>query len=182
MAESNVLAERVTKRASISPCGLYRYSLERWWDTSCYARYYIMLNPSTADAEVDDPTIRRCMGLAKRDRFGGIVVLNLFAFRATSPVDMKAAADPVGPENDARIFSTIGGLTPTNVRDGTIVAAWGTHGSFRNRARTVLSRLQRDGIDVFCFGRTKDGSPKHPLYLSNDAQTTRLSRPTLEED
>lgn len=108
----SALADRVQKRASISPCGLYRYSLERWWDTSCYARYYIMLNPSTADAEVDDPTIRRCMGLAKRDRFGGIVVLNLFAFRATSPADMKAAADPVGPENDARISSTIGGACP----------------------------------------------------------------------
>lgn len=167
------LLPAIEKRARLSSCGLYRYSLERWWNTSHYARYFIMLNPSTADASVDDPTIRRCIGLAKRDGYGGIVVINLFAFRATSPADMKRADDPIGPENDGHIWSTLGGLVPENVRPGTIIAAWGAHGAFRKRAAEVEQAAKRAGVDLFCFGFTNQGTPRHPLYLPGDVSFTR---------
>src|SRR5690349_21188818 len=87
--------------------GAYRYRLDRWWDRALPPLIYIMLNPSTADAERDDATIRVCMGRAKNEGCGGIVVVNLFAYRATKPEDMKRAADPVGPNNDWYILSAL---------------------------------------------------------------------------
>lgn len=151
--------------AIISDCGLYRYRLWRRWDDgpTCV---FVMLNPSTADSEKDDPTIRRCIGFAKREGCGRLEVVNLFAFRATSPAAMKAAADPVGPDNDFRIREA------TNHPSPLVIAAWGAHGSFRRRAADVGERF---GADWMCLGFTAGGQPKHPLYVRGDAPLMSLS-------
>lgn len=119
----------------------------------------IGLNPSTADAARDDPTIRRCIGLARRWGFGGITVVNLFAFRATKPADLKTAFDPVGPRNDSTIRKVIHGVP--------VIAAWGTHGGFGGRDRAVL-KLLCGHPRVFTMGLTKQGHPRHPLYVRYD--------------
>jgi hypothetical protein len=155
--------------AYISPCGTYRYSLEREWAEGPVCTF-IMLNPSTADADIDDPTIRRCIGFAQRWKFGALAVVNLFAFRATDPKAMIGAVDPVGPANDAAIASAVelGGL---------IIAAWGVHGDLRERGLAVR-RLIEEGCerDIHHLGLTKDGHPRHPLYLRGDSQPERWSR------
>jgi hypothetical protein len=140
--------------AIISPCGLYRYSLRRCWDETRTGVAFCMLNPSTADALKDDPTIRRCIGFAKRWGFGSLEVVNLFAYRATSPADLWPLADPIGPENDAHIKNAVG-------RASLIVAAWGIHGTHRRRGEDVAARWQ----EAKCLGVTKDGHPRHPLYI-----------------
>lgn len=142
--------------AIISPCGLYRYRLWRRWGEGKSA-VFIMLNPSTADAEKDDATIRRCIGFANRESCGGLVVVNLFAFRATQPKDMKAAADPIGPENDAHLGDVV-----WSSQAGPIIAAWGNHGTLSGRAFAVAHRF---GEVLQCLGTTKEGQPIHPLRL-----------------
>ena len=145
--------------AIISECGRYRYTLHRAWNDDAPRMTYIMLNPSTADASKDDPTIRRCIGFAKREGCGGLNVVNLFAYRGTNPADMKAADDPVGPENDkwvGRIFATA---------DGPRVVAWGADPFARERA----ARMGRAWRNLMCLGKTKSGAPRHPLYVPADA-------------
>ena len=105
--------------AVISECGRYRYSLLREWNAGRPRLCIVMLNPSTADANKDDPTIRRCIGFARRDGYGSIVVVNVAAFRATKPKDMLMAADPVGPENDAALW--FGAM-----QSEAVLVAWGT--------------------------------------------------------
>jgi len=151
-----------TSDALISTCGQYRYWLARQWDASKPRMGIIMLNPSTADASIDDPTIRRCMSFARREGFGGIQVFNLFAFRATSPDDMRAAANPVGPENDQWLSTA---LRSSAASGRPILAAWGTHGHFRGRANYVTGMARLHGATLVCLGTTKDGHPKHPLYV-----------------
>lgn len=141
-----------------SPDERYRFSLQRLWHEQRPMLNIIGLNPSTADATRDDPTIRRCLTLARRLGCGELVVTNLFAFRATSPADMRAQADPVGPNNDMVIeaWAEVAKY---------VVVAWGTHGAFRDRHAEVTRMVQRIRPEVFCLGRTKDGYPRHPLYL-----------------
>lgn len=122
----------------------------------------VMLNPSTADAERDDPTIRRCIFFARQSGFGGVEILNLFAFRATLPADLKAAADPVGPDNDAHLRDLF-------ARHRAALAAWGAHGAFRSRADVVRRMAEEQGIALTCLGRTAQGQPRHPLYLRSDS-------------
>lgn len=117
---------------------------------------FIGLNPSTADEVEDDPTIRRCMDYAKRWGYGALCVVNLFAFRATIPDDMKAYASPVGPENDRWLMDV-------TRRAGVVVAGWGVHGAHRQRDRDVMRLL---GGKLSCLSKTKDGHPGHPLYLN----------------
>jgi hypothetical protein len=119
-----------------------------------------MLNPSTADETMDDPTIRRCIGFAKREVCGGVVIGNIFAFRATRPGDMKAADDPVGPENDAHLIQIM------LEADGPVVAAWGAHGAHLKRATHVKFLTE---VPLVCLGKTKAGAPRHPLYVRGDA-------------
>ena len=156
--------------ADISPCGLYRYALTRTWDLALPVLVFIMLNPSTADWQLDDPTIRRCMGFARDNGFGGIVVVNLFAFRATDPKLMKSAAAPVGADNEAAILDAARRRRPGDV----FVAAWGVHGRLNERDRAVVALLEGEGVEVQCLGRTKDGHPRHPLYLPATAPLTPL--------
>ena len=119
-----------------------------------------MLNPSTADALEDDPTIRRCIGFARDWGFGGIEVVNLFAMRATDPRELDRANDPVGQDNGRYLHRAL-------LRSTLIVLAWGAHGSLRDRAaatRRVVSRRRPR-----CLGLTRSGEPRHPLYLRRDA-------------
>jgi hypothetical protein len=145
--------------ATISSCGRFRYSLLRRWGEGSTA-VFVMLNPSTADASQDDPTIRRCVGFAKREGCGALVVVNLFAFRATSPAYIKAASDPVGPENDNYVMEALIDA------DGPAIAAWGVHGSYRGRDKAL--RLLTD-VPLYCLSMTKAGAPGHPLYIRADA-------------
>src|SRR4029079_19593153 len=118
------------KDAVMSPCGRYRYRLTRVWDESRPAVCWVMLNPSTADAVKDDPTIRRGSSFSWSWGAGGLVVVNLFAFRATNPADLLDAPDPVGPENDAHVRDAAKGA-------GLVMAAWGVHGSGLGRNAAV---------------------------------------------
>jgi hypothetical protein len=152
--------------ATISPCGKYRYDLTRTWDVEQPTVVFCMLNPSTADGDKDDPTIRRCVAYAKAWGYGRLVVVNLFAYRATDPDELKSAPDQVGPENDEYIRRHATGSV--------VVAAWGanvlkpTSGSLRPRSIHVARLIDEVG-DIRCLGLTRDGQPKHPLYLKRDA-------------
>ena len=144
-----------TRTATLSPCTRYRYSLRRTWQEGGRIVCFIMLNPSTADAEIDDPTIRRCIGFGKLWHFDALEVVNLFAWRATKPVALLSASDPVGPDNDAAIEQAAH-------RAELIVCAWGADPYAVDRARPVLALLKK--YPLFCVGTTKTCRPKHPLY------------------
>jgi hypothetical protein len=150
-----------TSGATLSPCGLYRYSLWRKWDESQPLCTWIMLNPSTADASKDDPTIRRCIGYSKRWGFGGLLVANLFALRATDPRVLQTAPDPVGPENDAYLLNAASNTAK-------VVCAWGNWGDLRGRSEAVCRLLQ--GVPLYRLGLTELGEPSHPLYLPSSLE------------
>lgn len=141
--------------ANFSRCRRYRYTLWRRWDSSRPLVMIIGLNPSTADARQNDPTIRRCIGFARDWGYGGLVVTNLFAFRATYPADLKATSDPVGPRNDVWLRRMAGQVEM-------IVAAWGNDGTWLNRGVRVRQMLARR---LFCLRLNAAGQPAHPLYL-----------------
>lgn len=159
----------MARGAELSACGTYRYTLTRTWDPADRPVAWIMLNPSTADAAKDDPTIRRCISFARGWGFGGIVVVNLFAARATDPGELCSFIDPVGPDNDLALFDTIQGLTT--------VCAWGASvpDYWRQRPPAVLRRLREGGAEVGHVGLTKHGHPRHPLYVRGDTALMRWS-------
>jgi len=145
--------------ATFSPCRRYRYRLWRLWSELAEPVAFCMMNPSTANEDVDDPTIRRCVRFAHAWGHGGIVVVNLFAWRATYPAELLQAADPIGPDNDNWIEAERG-------RCARLVCAWGDPPlRLQDRADAVADML---GITA-CFGFTKSGNPRHPLYLRGDA-------------
>lgn len=151
----------VSSRAKLSDCGRYRYWLERVWDEEAASVVFVMLNPSTADHEHDDPTIRRCMAFADQAGFGAIEVVNLFALRATDPNELRDAVDPVGPENDDYLSTVCSARS--------VCFAWGTpkRQLVRTRIASVLGLLNGDGEQAgrwWCLGACADGSPAHPLY------------------
>lgn len=151
--------------AEFSECGRYRYDLCRMLgDSSKIERRiaFIGLNPSTADATTDDPTVRRCWRFAKQWGFHTFHMLNLFGFRATDPADMKSEPEPIGAGNDEAIESICS-------ISGVIVCAWGVHGQHMGRDLQVIRALRPYAKRVRCLGTTKDGFPRHPLYLRNDA-------------
>ncbi|MBY6204900.1 DUF1643 domain-containing protein [Halomonas denitrificans] len=144
--------------ARFSRCRRFRYLLWREWAPERPSVMMIGLNPSTADAQRDDPTIRRCIGFARDWGFGAVKMLNLFAFRATYPRDLKAAADPVGPRNDRWLKSV--------ARDSArVVACWGNDGRFMDRSRHVRSLL---GNRLEVIRLNASGEPAHPLYLPRE--------------
>jgi hypothetical protein len=150
----------ISTGAFISDCGTWRYSLWRNWDSFNNRKMIIVgLNPSTANAEKDDNTINRCVNFAKRNGCGGIIMLNLFAFRAREPKDMMAATDPVGPQNDVILRHY------ADLADQMFVAAWGVGGTFKDRDKEV----SRMFFGMQCFGLTKHGLPRHPLFLKSDS-------------
>ncbi|QKV98159.1 DUF1643 domain-containing protein (plasmid) [Streptomyces sp. NA02950] len=136
----------------------YRYLLTRLWDPALPLAVFVMLNPSTAGARDNDPTITRCISFARREKAGGLAVVNLFARCATDPAALKTDPDPVGALADSFIDRTV-------ARSSLVIAAWGAHGGLHGRADQVAARLGRRGIALRCFGTTKAGQPLHPLYL-----------------
>ena len=157
--------------AEISECGLYRYKLVRQipqpirWVRPCL---FIMLNPSTADAELDDPTIRRCISFAKREGCTRLTVVNLFALRATDPKALRKAEDPEGPLNDGYLLEEI----ETHQNIGLTVAAWGADPFARRKAEWLRNQIR----PIQCLGFTRSGAPRHPLYLKADAPLTQWPR------
>jgi len=157
--------------ALFSPCRTWRYSLyRRWtrWSVVPKIAIFIGLNPSTADEKQDDATVRRCMGFARRWGYGGIIVVNLFAYRSKNPRIMMAADDPVGPLNDEVIMRNI---SIANV----VVACWGTRGGFRQRDKAIYKSIP----NLMCLGVTKDGFPCHPLFLPYDMELVKYTRGVL---
>lgn len=150
------------KWAVISECGKYRYLLGRRWAPGNLL-VWIMLNPSVADAEQDDHTVRKCMGFARRMKMSGILILNLFAGRSTYPDDMKSMADPIGPGNAGFINLGTQGAE-------FVILGWGAHGSFAGRDKEVIRMLGLLGVKAKSFGKTTKGQPKHPLMLSYDTK------------
>lgn len=159
------------KSAQLSEDGVYRYSLERWWDDARPDSLAVIgLNPSTADANVDDPTIRRCVDFADQLGFGGLVMLNVYAFRATDPKVMLGATarDTIGPDNDRILMSYLAAMPWA-------VCAWTDHVSIARRD-DLLAMFTGVGCEPRVFGLTKNGAPRHPLYLPRGAVPVRWER------
>lgn len=142
----------------------YRYVLWRHWGETAHPRYLMVigLNPSTADETQDDPTIRRCIGYAKAWGFDALCMTNLFAFRATDPAVMKAEEWPAGIEANRWLHCCARNA-------GLVLAAWGVHGTHRDRARRVVELFDNWGFPLHALGTTKDGHPRHPLYMPKTA-------------
>lgn len=187
------MTEYVSKGATISKCGRYRYRLWRewrgthdrknWrWLTDSRGRVekdgagfdlgeplactFIMLNPSTADGSQDDATIRKCVSFAKRWKYERLEVVNLFAFRATDPKALLAlnhSDDPVGPDNLDHVEQAT-----LSTRCGLVVAAWGVHGRHLEQHQQVWGWTGRDHL--LALGFTKAGDPRHPLYVRGDVE------------
>ncbi|WP_196787592.1 DUF1643 domain-containing protein [Burkholderia stagnalis] len=140
----------------------YRYLLTRTWDSRLPVFGFLCLNPSTADETIDDPTVKKCMRFVRSWGGGGLVISNLFAFRATDPAELKMEKDPIGPENDKWIEHALNSTAMT-------IAAWGCHGVYRGRNLDILQRFG----DRLCHLRlTKDNHPSHPLYLPETLRPT----------
>lgn len=175
MRRSEVMRETI-----FSPCRKYRYTLWRDWQFDLFqatdsdqlrrrTQYvqFIGLNPSTADETKDDPTIRRCIGFAKAWGYGALCMTNMFAFRATDPAVMKQQENPVGEHNHSTLLKCAS-------KAGIVIAAWGTHGTFRNHDLNVKQWMSSIGVQLYHLGLSKDGHPKHPLYLKADIKPQQL--------
>ncbi|HEY1690016.1 MAG TPA: DUF1643 domain-containing protein [Solirubrobacteraceae bacterium] len=159
-------------KAVLSDDGVYRYAL--WRETGIIGGegtvLFVMLNPSTADAEQDDPTIRRCIGFARRWGYERLAVGNLYALRSTDPKALALAEDAIGPENDRW-------LCHLAEHAWEVVLAWGAHPFATDRARDVRQLVEgRSGGSANCLGQTKNLSPKHPLYLPKSAVRVPFQR------
>lgn len=128
-----------------------------------------MLNPSTADENTNDRTVKKCMKYAKAWGFGGILAVNLFGLRATDPHEIKKTMDPIGEETDAWLLKTVSEVKLT-------VCAWGNHGDYMGRSKQVLGLFRKNDIEAFCLKKTKIGEPSHPLYLSSKISKEDLIR------
>lgn len=163
------------RETTFSPCRKYRYTLWREWDcdslTGCAddipnADKYLMvigLNPSTADETKDDPTIRKCIGFAKRWGYGALCMTNLFAWRDTKPEAMKRQPYPIGEGNQHHLLQV-------SSNAGMVLAAWGKHGSHMHQDLTTLQWLGSIGVQLHCLKKNGDGSPMHPLYVPYETQ------------
>lgn len=144
--------------ALYSPCETYRYALTRIWDQESKKLLFIMLNPSKATELKNDPTIERCERRARALGFGAFRACNLFAFRATDPRDLKKAKDPIGPDNLAQLMDA------AHWAD-VILCAWGTHGAHMGMGPALANLLRAEGHKLHHLGLSKEGHPKHPLYI-----------------
>lgn len=163
------LLDGVKGDASYSPCRTYRYALTREWFDGRPMRHvlWVMLNPSTAEADVDDPTVRRCQTFARAWGYNGATIANIFALRSTDPAVLVPHPDPVGPANDDVIEALA-----TGAGIGLVMAAWGSHGAIRNRGAVVTQLVTgKLGRDMWCLGTTKGGQPRHPLYVHSDTES-----------
>lgn len=150
--------------AVFSPCRKYRYALSRVIAPMAgdgKSVLFVMLNPSTADESVDDPTIKRCIGFARSWGFARLDVVNLFALRSTDPAGLLLVSNPIGFDNDRYIEFYAKSA-------GAICCAWGAHGVLMGRALAVTSMLVNQGFKLGCLGMTSTGQPRHPLYIPAD--------------
>lgn len=152
--------------ATLSSDRAYRYRLDRHWDDRVAPALFVMLNPSTADADEDDATIRRCIGFAKLWKCGGLTVVNLYALRSTDPKKLRTHPAPVGPENDAHVIAAAH-------RADLVVCAWGAGSPSQLRAAKVMQIILEHGRRLTCLGKTAGGHPRHPLYVPS----TRILEP-----
>lgn len=157
--------------ADFSACRTWRYRLWRQWAEGNPV-LFIMLNPSTADENVNDPTVERCRRYAETWGYGGLVVCNLFAYRSKDPAALRTCTDPIGPENDRYVAYAARGA-------GIVVCAWGEHGSFQGRDREVLTMIRLRNITPHYLRLTKAGNPCHPLYLPKTLQPREWEAPKV---
>ncbi|MGH8661914.1 MAG: DUF1643 domain-containing protein [Burkholderiales bacterium] len=150
--------------ATFSACRRWRYLLWRRWDRARPAANFLILNPSTADEVKLDPTCSRARDYAERWGYGALIVTNVFAWRATDPAALKAARDPVGPENDRAILRA--------AREAAIVVcAWGNHGAHLDRSEAVVRLLRQARLHALRVNGS--GEPTHPLYLPGTLKPVR---------
>ena len=153
----------IKRTADFSECRTWRYTLERVWDERLPVVVFVLLNPSTADENNDDPTNRRGINYAMKWGFGGVTFVNLFAFRTPYPKEMKSSYDPIGPDNNDWLLK--------EAANRMVVFAWGTHGTYLDRDKEVIKLFQEKiPSPPRCMGLTKHGHPKHILYLKGDLQ------------
>lgn len=165
MIERRFLKGDAESVATYSPCERYRYDLTRVWDAGGTRAHFIMLNPSTATEVQNDPTVERCERRARALGHGAFRVTNIFAWRDTDPRAMRRADDPIGPGNDAAILSACDW-------GDVVICAWGTHGNHLGRGPRVEAMLRERNVPLNHLGLTKDGHPKHPLYIGYSVQPT----------
>ncbi len=149
------------RRAVFSACRQYRYRLSQIWQPENPPLYWLMLNPSTADEVKNDPTVERCERRARMWGYGGSVVLNIFAYRATEPGDMRAQKDPVGPDNDDWIRKLASKSQQVDV-----VAGWGEHGAHLDRGAHVIDIFKQKKGRISALKINASGHPAHPLYIA----------------
>ncbi len=155
--------------AIISTCGRYRYQLERSWAKRTSRKttvVFVGLNPSTADATHNDPTIRKCIAYAQNWEFKRLIMVNLFAWRATDPNELYYAQDPIGNRNDKHLSAAL-------AQSSLVVACWGEHGSILGRSDEFKSRFWRR---LKCLAVNRSGEPTHPLYLPATLKPVRLHK------
>lgn len=157
------------RTAEVSDCGTYRWTLTREWNAKLPRVGFVMLNPSTADAEHDDPTLRRCVGFARQWGYGSLVVRNLYALRATDPTQLWQHDAPIGWRTPAVLTAC--------AQDALTICAWGAHGQRHNRGANVAAVLRRNHVALFHLGITKTGQPRHPLYLPGSQKPIEWSAP-----
>ncbi|WP_211508922.1 DUF1643 domain-containing protein, partial [Gluconobacter cerinus] len=162
-------------KAVISECGTYRYRLERTVGEGSKTVVWIMVNPSTADHQQDDATIRRLIGFTRRLGGGRLVVVNKFAFRATDVAELEDAVDPAGPDNESHIVAAM-------KEADLCVVGWGKLDklplSLRNAYDSVCKIAADIDMPLTCLAINKDGSPRHPLFVSSDAELLPWPAPT----
>ena len=154
----------VNKNATFSDCRKYRYALSRTWNGKKKTILFIGLNPSTADEKIDDPTIRRCINYAQNWGYGSLLMVNLFAYRATMPSELKNVKNPIGNDNDLHIIEL-------SKKADIAVAAWGNEGTLLNRDKEVKKILP----NLMCLKINKSGQPSHPLYQKKDLKLIKYS-------
>ena len=145
--------------------GDYRYLLWREWDSQSKTVVFIMLNPSRADAEINDPTITRCINFAKSWGYGRLEVVNLFAYRTSKPSLLKQATEPIGKDNDRYILESV-------KKSDRVILAWGNNGTWQQQDLYV-SQLLQNYNHLYSLGMTKRGCPRHPLYLCRTSKPQR---------
>jgi hypothetical protein len=147
----------VRREAVFSDCRRYRYRLSMMRQAGPRV-LWVLLNPSVADEFIDDPTVRRCQRWAAAWGYAGAEIVNIFAWRDTDPKGMRAASDPVGPDNDRHLLAAAADAS-------LIVCGWGVHGAHMERGRQVAAMLHAAGHTLNALRVTRGGHPQHPLYL-----------------
>lgn len=165
MITRHFLKNDAESTAVYSDCETYRYALTRVWDPAAGKLTFIMLNPSKATEVQNDPTIERCERRARALGFGGFRAVNIFALRETDPLKMRRHTTPEGPAN-------AGFITEACDWADMVIAAWGAHGAHLDQGQRIRDLLAATGREIYSFGQTKAGHPRHPLYIAYATRPT----------